>query len=89
MSGGFSRMACDVTLTGSIQVELDNVIRANTAAMNEEQLRTHMQEVNTRLIALAQLPTTSRLHELLSAQQSAKDAEARMSASQQELALTQ
>jgi hypothetical protein len=68
---------------------MDNVILTNIAAMNEEQLRTHMQEVNRGLIALTQLPTTSRLHELLSAQQSAKDAEARISVSQKELALTQ
>jgi hypothetical protein len=65
-------MARDVTLTGPIQTELENVIQANTAAMNEEQLRTHIQEDNTGLIALTQLPTTSRLHKLLSAQQSAK-----------------
>jgi septal ring factor EnvC (AmiA/AmiB activator) len=68
---------------------MDNVIRANTAAMNQEQLRTHIQEVNRGLIALTQLPTTNRLHELLSTQQSAKDAEARISVSQKELALTQ
>jgi chromosome segregation ATPase len=82
-------MSRDMTLTGPIQTELDNVIRANTAAMNEEQLRTHIQDVNTGLIALSQLPATSRLHKLLSAQQSAKDVEARISASQRELALTQ
>jgi hypothetical protein len=57
--------------------------------MNERQLQTHIQEVNRGLIALTQLPKTSRLHELLSAQQSAKDAEALISVSQKELALTQ
>jgi hypothetical protein len=69
-------MARNITLTIPIQIEMKNVIQANTAAMNEEQLRTHIQEVNRGLIALAQLPTTNRLHELLIAQQSAKDAEA-------------
>jgi hypothetical protein len=57
--------------------------------MNEEQLRIHIQEVNRGLVALSQLPTTIRLHELLMAEQSAKDAEARTSASLKELALTQ
>jgi hypothetical protein len=89
IAGESSRMACDVTLTGPIQIEMDNVIQANTAAMNKEQLRTHIQEVNTGLIALTQLPMTARLHELLSVQQSAKDAEAQISTSQKELALTQ
>jgi hypothetical protein len=89
MSGGPSRIARDVTLTGAIQIEIDNVIWANTAAMNEEQLRTHIQEVNKELIALSQLPTTGRLHELLEAKQSVKDAEARTSVSEKELALTQ
>jgi type IV secretory pathway VirB10-like protein len=55
---------------------MDNVIRANTAAMNEEQLQTHIQEINRGLIALTQLPTTSRLKELQKEKQSAKDAEA-------------
>jgi phage terminase small subunit len=57
--------------------------------MNEEQLRTHIQEVNTGLIALSQLPTTNRLHELLEAKQSAKDAEAQASTSDKELGLPQ
>jgi multidrug resistance efflux pump len=57
--------------------------------MNEEQLRIHIQEINRGLVALTQLPTTNRLHELLTAQQSAKDAEAQISASLMELALTQ
>jgi hypothetical protein len=89
MSGEASRMARNVTLTGPVQVKMDNVIRANTAAMNKEQLWTHIQEVNRGLIALTQLPTTNRLPELLSARQSVKDAEAWTSASQKELALTQ
>jgi septal ring factor EnvC (AmiA/AmiB activator) len=89
MSGKSSRMARDVTLTGGVQIKMDNVIRTNTAAMNEEQLWTHIQEVNRGLVALTQLPTTSRLYELLSAQQSAKDAEAWISTLQKELALTQ
>jgi hypothetical protein len=46
MSGESSRMARDVTLTGPIQIKMDNVIHANTAAMNEEQLCIHIQEVN-------------------------------------------
>ena len=82
-------MARDVTLTATVQIELDNVIQKNTAAMNEEQLRTHIQEVNTGLVALSQLPTTSRLQELLEAKRSVKDAEARASTSDKELALTQ
>jgi hypothetical protein len=57
--------------------------------MNKEQLRTHIQAINTGLVALTQLPTTNTLHELLTAQQSAKDAEAWISVSQRELALTQ
>jgi hypothetical protein len=82
-------MACDVTLMIQIQIERENVIHANTAAMNDEQLRTHIQEVNRGLIALAELPTTNRLHKLLTAKQSAKDAEARLSVSLKELDLTQ
>jgi hypothetical protein len=88
MSGESSRMARNVTSTGPVKIEMDNVIKANTAAMNEEQLQTHIQEVNRGLIALTQLPTTNRLHELLTAQQSARDAEARRSESPKELALT-
>jgi hypothetical protein len=57
--------------------------------MNEEQLRTHIQKVNRGLIALTQLPTTNRLYELLTAQESAKHLEARTSSSQKELVLTQ
>jgi hypothetical protein len=82
-------MACDVMLTGPVQIEMDHVIRTNTAAMNEEQLQTHIQEVNRGLVALTQLPTTNRLHELLTAQQSAKDAETWTSALLKEMALTQ
>jgi hypothetical protein len=68
---------------------MDNIIRANTATMNEEQLRTHIQQVNRGLIALTKLPMMSRPHELLTAQQSVNDAEARTSVSQKELALKQ
>jgi tRNA A22 N-methylase len=86
---GKSSMAHNVTLTGPIQIKIDNVIQANTAAINKEQLRNHIQEVHKGLIALTQLPTTNRLYELLSVQQSAKDAEAQILVSQKELALTQ
>jgi hypothetical protein len=79
----------DVTLSTTVQIELDNVIQKDTAVMNEEQLRTHIQEVNKGLIALSQLPTTSRLHDLLQAKESAKDAEVRASALGKELVLTQ
>jgi hypothetical protein len=89
MSGESSRMVHDVTLTGRKQIEMHNIIRENTAAMNKEQLRTHIQEVIRALVALSQLPTTSRLHELLKAKQSANDAEAWTSALEKELALTQ
>jgi hypothetical protein len=58
-------MTHDLTLTGSIQIEMENVIQANIAAMNEEQLWAHIQEVHKRLVALTQLPMTNRLHELL------------------------
>jgi hypothetical protein len=57
--------------------------------MNEDQLRTHIHDINRGLIALTQLPTTNRLHELLMVQQFAKDAEARTLATLKELALTQ
>jgi hypothetical protein len=57
--------------------------------MNKEQHQTHIQEVNKELIALTQLPMTNRQHELLMAQQSAKDAEARISVQLKELALTE
>jgi hypothetical protein len=76
MAGKCSTMACDITLTGPIQIEMDNVIRANTEAMNEQQLRTHIQEVNRWLVALTKLPTTNRLHELQKETQSVKDAAA-------------
>jgi hypothetical protein len=54
MAGESSRIAHEITLTGPIQIEIDNVTQANSAAMNEEQLRTHIQEVNRRLVALTQ-----------------------------------
>ena len=72
-------MARDVTLTTAIQEELENVTQADTEAMNEEQLRSYTQDVKKGLNALARLPTTSRLNELLKEQQSVKDAEARIS----------
>ena len=76
MSGESSRQARDVTLSGNVQQEMENVIRANTATMNEEQLRVHILEVTKGLEALANLPTTSRLNELLREKQSVKTAEA-------------
>jgi hypothetical protein len=78
-----------VTFTGPVIIETKNMIYANTAVMNKEQLQPHIQEINSGLVALTQLPMTSRLHELLTAQQSAKDAEAWISVSQKELVLTQ
>ena len=79
MSGESSRIACDVTLTPQLQIELENVIQANTTNMNEEQLRQFIADINKGLTALNQLPTTSRLNELLKAQQSVKNAEVRIS----------
>jgi hypothetical protein len=72
-------MASDVTLTVSVENEMDNIIRAKIVAMNEEQLQSHIQEIDTGLIALAQLPTTNRLTELLKDKPSVKDAEAQIS----------
>jgi hypothetical protein len=66
-------------LTGPEQIKMDNIIRANTSAMNEEQLRTHSQEVNRWLVALTQLPTTNRLHELPKAKQSVNNTEVQIS----------
>jgi hypothetical protein len=77
MTGESSRMARNMTLTGPIQIKIDNVIQVNTAAMNEEQLWTHIQMINRGLVALTQLPTTNRLHKQLTPQQSAEDTEAR------------
>jgi hypothetical protein len=79
MSGESSRVTCDVTLTGALQLELENVTRANMEVMNKEHLRSHIQDINKGLVALAQLPTTSRLNELLQEQQSVKNAKARIS----------
>src|ERR1700687_961560 len=79
MSGESSRGAHDVTLTTQLQVELQNVTQANTEAMNEEQLRDHIKDINTGLTALAQLPTTSRLNDLLKESQSVKSTEAQIS----------
>jgi chromosome segregation ATPase len=78
-SGESSRVTRDVTLTGALQLELEHVTRANTEVINEEQLRSHIQDINKELVALAQLPTTSRLNELLQEQQSVKNAKARIS----------
>jgi hypothetical protein len=50
MAGESSTMARDVTVTGPVQIEMDNVIQANTAAMNEEQLRAHIKEANRGLV---------------------------------------
>ena len=72
-------MARDVTLTLQLQTKLENVAQKDTEAMNEEQLRDHIKDINTGLVALAQLPTTSRLNELQRAQQSVRNAEARIS----------
>jgi hypothetical protein len=32
---------------GALQLELENVMLANIEAMNEEQLRSHIQDINT------------------------------------------
>jgi hypothetical protein len=66
-------------LTVSVEEEMDNVIQANTVAMNEKQLQNHIREINIGLVALVQLPTTNRLNELLKEMQAVKDAEARIS----------
>jgi flagellar biosynthesis chaperone FliJ len=52
--------------------------------MNKEQLWNYIQEIIRGLLALSQLPTTSRLNELLKEKQSVKDAEARISELQKE-----
>jgi hypothetical protein len=67
ISGEASQMARDVTLAVLVQEEIDNTIQANTAALNEEQLQNHFQEINTRMVALTQRPTTNRLNKLLKA----------------------
>ena len=72
-------MARDVTLTVQLQTELENVTKKDTIAMNEEQLRSHINDINRGLIAISQLPTTSRLNDLQKALQSVKTAEARIS----------
>jgi hypothetical protein len=79
MSGESSSVTRDVTLTGALQLELENVTQANMEVMNEEQLKSHIQDINKGLVALAQLPTTSRLNKLLQEQQSVKNAEAQIS----------
>jgi predicted nuclease with TOPRIM domain len=79
MSAEPSRMARDVTLTVPVQEEMDSVINGNMTAMNKEQLRSHIQEINTGLVALTRLPTTNRLSELMKEKQSVNDAEARIS----------
>jgi hypothetical protein len=43
-----------------VEKEMDNIMQANTAATNEEQLQNHIQEINIELVALIQLPTTNR-----------------------------
>ena len=65
-----------MTLSGNVHREMENIIRANTADMNEGQLRTHVSEITKGLEALVNLPTTSRLNELLKEKQSVKTAEA-------------
>jgi chromosome segregation ATPase len=79
MSGEPSKMARDVTLTVQLQTELEMVTQKDTENMNEEQLRIDIKDINTGLLALAQLPTTSRLNELQRGQQSVRNAQARIS----------
>jgi hypothetical protein len=78
MSEEPSRVARNVTLMISVQEEMDNVIRANTVAMNEQQLRNHIQEIYEGVVALVQLPTTNTLNELLKEKQYVKDTEAQI-----------
>jgi hypothetical protein len=78
MSQGSARIVCNVTLTGLVQTELENVIRANTLAMTEEQLHRHIEEINKELEALVQLLTKSRLYKLPKREQFVKDNEARI-----------
>jgi hypothetical protein len=68
-----------VTLTGALQLELENLTMAIMEVVNKEQLRSHIPKSNTGLTALAQLPTTNRLNVLLNEQQSVKYAEAQLS----------
>jgi hypothetical protein len=58
------KIARDLTLTVELQSEWENVTQKDTETMNEGQLRDHIREINTGLVALVQLPTTSRLNEL-------------------------
>ena len=60
-------------------MELENVTLANMEITNEEQLRSHIQDINTGLTAHAQLARISRLNELQKEWQSVKNAEARIS----------
>jgi ribosomal protein S15P/S13E len=57
--------------------------------MNEEQLLTHIQEVNRGLVVLTQCPMTNRPHDLQKELPSIKDAEAMILELQQQLTLTQ
>jgi hypothetical protein len=54
MSGPSSRATHDITLTGALQLELENVTLANTEVVNEEQLRTHIQDIISGPTAVAQ-----------------------------------
>src|ERR1700675_4104066 len=78
MSEESSNMGRDVTLTSRLQTELQNVTQKDTDFMVETELRQYIRDVKVGLTALTQLPTTSRLNDLLKEKQSVKDAEARI-----------
>jgi predicted nuclease with TOPRIM domain len=82
--GASSKTPRDIILTSALQMELENIALNDTRAMNKEQLWNYIQEIIRGLLALSQLPTTSRLNELLKEKQSVKDAEARISELQKE-----
>jgi hypothetical protein len=65
-------------------MQLENVVLKDTGSMDAEQLWNHIQEINRGLLSLSQLPTTSRLSELLKEKQSVKDTEAWISELQKE-----
>jgi hypothetical protein len=79
MSGESSRATPDVTLTGAQQLELKNIMMANTEVMNEAQLMSHIRDINTGLKALAQLLTTNGLYKLQTEQQYVKNVHAQIS----------
>jgi hypothetical protein len=66
-------------LTSALQLELGNVAVKYIKTMSEDELRKHIRNSATGLTPSAQLPTTSRLNEVLKEQQSLKNAEAQIS----------